>query len=75
MFEPKYSKSKNLILTLFAYAAIFGIYQLKDQTKIPYMEKKNNWFLPGKTSILPEAGFFSNFYKEDENDLIFKENP
>lgn len=28
VFEPKYSKSKNLILTLVAYAAIFGIYQL-----------------------------------------------
>ena len=48
----------------------FSIYQLKDQTKIPYMEKKNNWFLPGKTSILPEAGFFSNFYKEDQMEYV-----
>lgn len=25
VFEPKYSKSKNLILTLIAYTAIFGV--------------------------------------------------
>lgn len=53
----------------------FSIYRLDDNTKIPYMQNFNNWYLPGKTTLQPEAGFSSNYYEGDDMVFVSGKNP